>query len=237
MPVTTAPRRLASAPLAALVAALLAGWVACATPPSPWQLDRAEQELAAGKPALALQYTERALQFAYDAPSERLIALHLDALRRLDRGVEADALAEFTRRFDAGEDTDPRDTNPSWRECRSPTPHDRLVRDWADGGRLRWLGHYEIGVIAGTVEIDEQGEVDEIRVLRAKHPAAAWLLIEALGAPRVSPSALDHLRNAPDASFPKPVCVWWDYERNGNRCFLRDSSSPPFAAPAPVCGA
>jgi hypothetical protein len=212
-----------------------AAWVAaCTTPASPWQIEQAREHLAAGEPDQALHDTERALQAAWGDPAEALITLHLEVLRALGRAAEAEAFTEFVARFAAGEDTYDRQTVPDWRTCRMPKPQDRLVRSWADGGPLLQEGEYDIGVLSAVLQIDEAGRVGEIRVLRARHPAAAWLLIDAIGRARISPTFLEKWRQEQDDPFPASLCVWWDYDRSGNRCFRR-ASEPPGAAPAPAC--
>jgi hypothetical protein len=189
--------------LACTLAASAAAWLAaCASPPSPWLIEQAEEKLAAGKPALALQYSERAIHIGWERPSERAIALHLQALRELGRSAEADAFHAFVRRYDAGEDTNARDTRPSWRECFIPRSENQSLRGWT------WRGLYDIGTTAATFEIHEDGSVQGIRVLRARHPAAAWLMIAAVGDAGLPGARLEDHRADPDTTFPLTLCVW-----------------------------
>lgn len=185
------------------VLAALAAWgVACASPSPAWLLTQAEQKLAAGESNQALQYTERAIHMGHATPSADAIALHLRALRALGRDAEADAFFEFVRRYDAGEDTYSRETPLSWRRCLVPRSGGERLQGW------KWRGLYEIGTIAAAFQIERDGSVRDIHVLRARHPAAAWLGIAAVGNAGLPPIRLEEVARDADRSFPVELCVW-----------------------------
>jgi hypothetical protein len=190
-------------------AALFAGalLVSCASQPTGrFFLDRARESQQAGDLERALFYTESALQqrpFELD-PDE--IALHLDVLRGLDRAVEADAFADFATRYTAGEDTDTTRTVPTPGECqklqRQRSKTTRLIREF---GEMPVRGEFDIGALAATYEIDAEGQPIHIRVIRAKHPAAAWLIIHSLAGAKVWKTRLAETSEP----FPIAHCAYW----------------------------
>jgi len=181
--------------------------VSCAPEPTGYYLARARDAYAAGDFERALGYTETALQQQpYETGSEE-IALHLAALRRLERHEEADAFEDFATRYAAGEPTDTTDTTPSPDECqeldRKRAQTTRLIREY---GPLPLRGHFDTGALAATYAVDAEGRPVRIRVLRARHPASAWLIIQSIAGAKVSPTRLAHAGEA----FPIAHCAYWD---------------------------
>lgn len=184
---------------------------ACSTSSPEWAIEQAEQYRAQGRPRSALRQTARAIQRSYDDPDPRVVQLHIAVLRDLGRTSEADAFREFTQRYVAGANTYTAETEPSWKECRSRQYGDGLIRSWGRWGYLPKQGNFEIGTVAATFEVDFDGKIHDIKVLRAKHPGSAWLIIDTVGSSRISPTRLrDFYRDTPD-DFPVSQCAWWNY--------------------------
>jgi len=187
--------------------ALLAGCETPAAEPGRFLLDRGHESLEAGDPERALFYTESALQQDPFEPAPEEIALHTDVLRRLSRRDEADAFAEFAARYAAGEATDTADTVPSRNDCkkiaRKRAKSTRLVREYGD---LPVRHQFEIGVLAASYEIDADGRPIHLRVIRARHPASAWLIIASIAELEVWKSRLA----TASEPFPIPHCAYWD---------------------------
>ena len=193
------------APLHGLLCALL---VSCASPPSTGHffLDQARKYHEQGELERALFYTESAIQQHPFEPEPEEISLHLEILRKLDRSEEADAFAEFSARYTAGEETDSTDTVPSENECqklaRKRSQTTRLIRRY---GELPVRGTFEIGVLAATFAIDGDGRPVQIRVLRARHPGSAWLIIHSLAESKIWRSRLARISEP----FPIAHCTYW----------------------------
>jgi hypothetical protein len=182
--------------------------VSCASRPSTGHffLDRARESDQAGDLERALFYTESAIQQHPFEPEPEEISLHLEVLRKLDRAVEADAFEEFAARYTAGEETDSSDTVPTGSECqklaRKRSKTTRLIRDY---GELPVRSEFEIGVLAATYEIDAEGRPIQIRVIRARHPASAWLIIHSLAETKIWKTRLARTSEP----FPIPHCAYW----------------------------
>jgi len=187
--------------------ALLAGCETPAAEPGRFLLDRGHESLEAGDLDHALFYTESALQQDPYTPAPEEIALHVEVLRRLSRREEADAFAEFAARYAAGEPTDTVDTVPSRNECkeiaRKRAKSTRLVREYGD---LPVRRQFEIGVLAASFAIDAEGHPVQLRVIRARHPASAWLILASVAEVKIWKSRLA------SASEPFPIahCIYWD---------------------------
>lgn len=186
---------------------------ACSASSPDWAIEQAEQYRTQGRPKSALRQTADAIQRSYEDPDPRVVQFHIDLLLDLGRMTEADAFREFTERYVAGANTYTAETEPSWKECKSSRYGDRLIRSWGRWGYLPKQGNFKIGTIAATFEIDRKGEIHNIRVLRAKHPGSAWLIIDAVASPRISPTRLrEFYRDTPD-DFPVSQCAWWNFNR------------------------
>jgi hypothetical protein len=68
-----------------------------------------------------------------------------------------------------------------------------------------------MGTVAATFAIDESGRVRDIHVLRAKHPGAAWFVVDAVDRAAISHERIAEHQQAGDLTFPVPLCVWWRY--------------------------
>jgi hypothetical protein len=192
------------------LAAACAAIAGCATPAAPTDgspVELAAERLAAGDYQRALFYSENALQLQPFSPTAQEIELHLAVLRKLSRIEEAHAFAEFAARYAAGAPTDSGDTVPSRDDCQT-LEHERLrstriVRDYGDLPARR---HFEIGAIAASYEIDADGRPIHFRVLRARHPASAWLILASLSEVKIRRERLARV----DEPFPIAHCAWWD---------------------------
>jgi hypothetical protein len=84
-----------------------------------------------------------------------------------------------------------------------------------EGGHLGYPGSplpYPENVVV-TFELDAEGRVRNIDVLRASNPATAWQFIALVGSARVSkPRLEERLADAPEA-FPIALCTAWNYDR------------------------
>jgi hypothetical protein len=60
--------------------------------------------------------------------------------------------------------------------------------------------------MAASYAIDADGRPVQIRVIRARHPASAWLIIQSIASAKVSPTRLAHT----DEPFPIAHCAYWD---------------------------
>jgi len=197
-----------SRPLRALGAAALLAIAGCWTPPSSEPMMRdAHEAYAAGRFESALRHSERAMQQHPEHPLADELAFHVKTLRALDRDVEADAFEGFVERSLAGEDTDSADTQPTRDEClRLERERFRTTRNLIRRPG-EWPQHrpFLIGTVAATFGIGADGEVVDLHVVRARHPAAAWLLIRSIADADVSQVRLDSF----DASeFPLEHCVF-----------------------------
>ena len=186
--------------------ALVAGCTSPAPPESDFLLGSAKQRLDAGDRDSALRYTEMSMQRPPFDARDAEIALHLDILRSAGRTEEARALEEFVARFDSGEDTAAGEPHPTRTECfrmlRAMPRSRQLVRKYREVSMQR---PFEAGAFLATYEIDASGQPVNIRVVQARHPAAAWLAISAIGGLKVWHSRLEKL----DAAlFPIPYCVY-----------------------------
>lgn len=213
-PVCRNPHRTVLAvPIGLAACVLLAS---CASGPSTggFFLDRAHKYHQEGDFERALFYTESAMQNWPFEPSPEEISLHLEVLRKLERGAEADAFEEFAARYAAGEKTDSADTVPTENECkklaRKRAKTTRLIRRF---GELPLHGLHEIGSLAATFEIDAEGRPIHIRVIHARYPAAAWLIIHSLSESKISKSRLARIAEP----FPIPHCVWWTEDFQSGR--------------------
>lgn len=206
------PTLRAAPPRRRLPAAALLLAAACAAPPSGgFLVEQAQEAYEAGRLESALRYTERAMQKTPENAPEEANALHVAILRGLGRDVEADAFADFAERYTAGEATDSDATQPSADECQ------RLEREWTGARSLvRRYGpldrHYwfEIGTVAAAFDVSAEGEPANLRVLRAEHPASAWLVIRAIADAEIAPARVKAL---PASRFPLPQCVYWRLDR------------------------
>jgi hypothetical protein len=187
--------------------ALLAGCETPAAEPGRFLLDRGHESLDAGDLERALFYSESALQQDPFEPTREEIALHVEVLRKLSRYEEAGAFAEFAARYAAGEQTDAIDTVPSRNECkeiaRKRSKATRLIREYGD---LPVRRQFQIGVLAASYEIDATGRPVHLHVIRARHPASAWLIIASISELEIWKSRLAS-RSEP---FPIPHCAYWD---------------------------
>lgn len=181
----------------------------CATPPSGWPLERAQQLRSEGRLESALRITEQELQRRYDDPDPTLVDLHVEILRDMDRSAEADSFREFVDRYGSGIDTYEVTSGLTWKDCRKSQPGFDLVLEWGDPGDRPFL--YPLDDLAATFSIDSQGNVGDITVVRARHPGEAWLVIRSLGTTKVSPWRLEERNLRDPASFPIPLCVWWSF--------------------------
>ncbi|MCP5041895.1 MAG: hypothetical protein GY944_12775 [bacterium] len=130
----------------------------------------------------------------------------------MGRTSEAEAFREFTGRYASGEYAYEDETTPSKKQCEERRAGNALVSSWGNFDTLKRNGRYEIGTLAATYQIDHEGNVASIRVLRAKHPAAAWLAITSIAQAKISKSRLArYQRDSPDI-FPVSLCAWWDYD-------------------------
>ncbi len=197
--------------LAQLGGSVCALLVSCASPPSTGHffLDHARKYHEQGELERALFYTESAIQQHPFEPEPAEISLHVEILRKLERGVEADAFEEFSARYTAGEETDSADTVPTQNECqklaRERSKTTRLIRRY---GELPVRGTFEIGVLAATYAIDGDGRPVQIRVLRARHPGSAWLIIHSLAESKIRKSRLARISEP----FPIAHCAYWDVD-------------------------
>ena len=187
--------------LAAL--ALIAG---CASAPADdHSLRTAQQAFEDDNFDLALRYTELAMQRAPDEPRSDELALHIDVLRAAGREEEAHGFADFVRRFAAGENTYSDEAHPTRTECfrkeRARRSSMRLVREYGGASSKR---PFDFGYSTTTYQMDASGKPVNIRVIRARHPAAAWLAIQSVGEMKVWITRLEKL----DPSvFPIDYCV------------------------------
>lgn len=138
-------------------------------------------------------------------------------LRKIDRDDQADALAEFSALYFAGSDIHRPPTNPTRSECKERQRGADLIRQWANFGHMNSRGGFRIGTVAATYEVGIDGEVHVREVLRARHPAAAWLIIDAIGGARVSQSRLRRYQESEPESFPFVICAWWNYDEMSDR--------------------
>lgn len=201
-----------------LVSSLALSTLACSGSPSSstWTISRAENHFANGKLELALRYAEQAIQRNPKHPHEREISLLLKTLRELDRSVEAEAFQDFAERYESGAYTYSDETTPSRKECKKPQPGYELVSSWGNFGTLKRHGDYDVGTIAATFEVDYEGNIGKIGVLRAKHPAAAWLVITSIARSKITRSRLDKYREDFADAFPVSLCAWWNYDEIKN---------------------
>lgn len=194
-------RRCAVALLAA--ASLLAG---CAGTLSEWELGRARRHLEAGRPDRALGLTERALARHRERAEPRELELHVEALYALGRRAEAEAFADYAKRRAAGVELDSDELEASRAECTRGQEGAELIKEWGhDAPRLR-----DLGAVAARFQIEPSGAIDEIRILRARDPSAAWWIIEAIARARLSPNRLTNRRQSASESFPVRLCAWWE---------------------------
>jgi hypothetical protein len=147
----------------------------------------------------------------YLHPNKDEMTTFLSSLRTLERDTEADAFAEFLARYAAGQPTYERPAKPTWRKCDGRQVGAKLIRRWGNGGYLPEGGRFQVGTIAATFEITQDGEIVDIRVIVAKHPAAAWLIVDTIAESRVSQSKLRRMRSESPEFFPIGLCAWWDY--------------------------
>ena len=185
---------------------LLASGCASQPPGGDYLLDGARRSFQSGDYESALRYTELAIQRTPLDPHADEIALQLELLKAMNRSEEAAAFSEFVERFRSGVDTDAEATDPTREECwdlahqRSKTT--RLVREYA---ALPVRRPFELGELMATYQIDADGHPVHIRVIRARHPASAWLIIHAIGQMKVRTSRLAHIDRA---EFPIAHCVY-----------------------------
>ena len=180
---------------------------ACASAPrDDHSLRMAKQAYEAGNFELALSYTELAMQRAPDEPRGDETALHIDVLRAAGREEEARAFEDFVRRFDAGEDTDSEEAHPTRTECfemeRVRPRSMKLVRKMGDAQARRLIA---FGNFTATYQIDASGRPINIRVVRARHPATAWLAIDAISELEVWNTRVAKLD---PAMFPVDYCTY-----------------------------
>jgi hypothetical protein len=204
--------------------AALLGVASCASaPPSHQLLEAARESYEAGRLESALRTTERAMQRDPSGDHAAEISLHLAILRDLGRHEEARAFSEFVARYAAGEDTDASETTPTRDECtrleRERSGSRSLIRRY---GELRQHSDFEIGTVAAAYAIAGDGRPVDIRVLRARHPASAWLIIDSIAQARISTARLDAVE---PEKFPVPHCAYWTF-RSGAR---GSRTSPGFA--------
>lgn len=192
--------------MCAIAGILLATACASSSPEEDYFLREAERYFASGDFEHALRQTEFGSQ---RPPFDRRgaeISLQLEILRAMGRAEEVSALAEFVDRYTAGADTDTEETVPTRDECaelaRRRSRTTRLVRKY---GELPVRRPFEIGDLMATYEIDAEGNPVHIRVVRARHPASAWLIIDAIGQMKVKKVRLARID---PAEFPVPHCVY-----------------------------
>ncbi len=203
---------LAISPLRILACSFALLFLACSSPPSTRTVATAERFFANGRVASALHFSERAIQQDHEHPEERTISLHLKLLRELGRVAEAEAFREFTQRFASGEYAYTDETTPSRKKCEEWRVGNSLVSAWGNFDLLKRHDDYEIGTLATTFEIDHEGRLNNVIVLRAKHPAAAWLAITSIAQAKISKSRLAHFQEKHPDRFPFSLCAWWDYD-------------------------
>jgi hypothetical protein len=194
-------------PLAVLGGAILVV-LACARPSPPAGLTHDEYQAA----KRTFRKAEQLVLSRHDNPSEEHISNLVEVLEVLGRESEATALAAFAGEYFADVDTYSPDTIPSKRVCVGRQYAAGLIREWANWGHLRRKGRFRIGVIAATYEIGLDREIRIRKVIRAKHPAAAWLIIDAIGNARISKAKFRRLSRDEPEIFPVNLCAWWDYD-------------------------
>jgi len=177
-------------------------------PSDPKEAEARRAELDA---KLAIRRIERLLMKEYLEPSRVDTETFVASLRTLDRNTEADSFSEFLERYLAGAATYERPPAPNWRLCESYQAGGELIRRWGNGGYLPESGRFPIGTIAATFMIQADGDIADIRVILARHPAAAWLIIDSIAEARISRSRLKRMKNDAPESFPIKLCAWWDY--------------------------
>lgn len=192
---------------AAIAGMLLAS--ACAPPPPSsegFALRGARQSFESGDLDAALRYTEVGMQRAPFDQRGAEISLHTEILRAMKRNEEAAAFSNYVERFTAGENLDSEETVPTLDECAELTRRrsvgTRLVKRY---GELPKRRPFEVGKLLATYEIDAEGRPVNIHVVRARHPAAAWLIIDAIGEMRVRTARLARID---PAEFPISHCVY-----------------------------
>lgn len=178
------------------------------SPSDPEEVEARRVQLDA---KLAVRRLERLLMKEYLDPAKVDTETFIASLRTLERDAEADAFSEFLERYLAGSATYERPPEPNWRICEGHQYGGELIRRWGNGGYLPESGRFPIGTIAATFKIESAGDIEEIRVILARHPAAAWLIIDTIAEARVSRSRLKRLREESPQAFPVKLCAWWDY--------------------------
>src|SRR5215831_10093478 len=192
------------------LAALLAAALGCATTRSDWSIQQAEARRQDGKLDAALQITEQELQYRYQDPGSELIELHIGVLRELNRTAEADAFREFVDRYQSGVDTNAVPVQPAWNDCRNSQPGADLIFSWGDRFKSVYVP-YALNALVATFAVERDGRIEAIRVARAQYPAAAWLIIRAIGTSKVAQATLAGRLAAKPDSLPITLCVWRNY--------------------------
>ena len=106
------------------------------------------------------------------------------------------------------ESTDRFDSELSQRDCSDRQPGYELIHSWGKPEQ----GHWEIGTIVATFEIDERGEIGAIQVLSARDPASAWGAIDAIARAQIWENRLAELRAEAPERFPIALCLWRDFD-------------------------
>lgn len=131
------------------------------------------------------------------------------ALHEAGREVEAEALADYTDRTFRGEPTNKPFTIRERKEC----VDQHFVRRWG-GTRSQpdsFIG--QVGRLAANFWIGSDARIEKIRVIRARDPGAAWLIIDSIGEARVSKSRVRRMSEENTAAFPIELCTWWNYDK------------------------
>ena len=166
---------------AGLLAMLL---VSCGTPGAPdgsrstWHEQTARRHYARGALDAALVATGQAILQERERAASGAIELHLKLLRELGREPEAVAFSEFLKRYAAGELTDDPEAEPTRPRCekfwRDLKPSKQLILEWGPTPKGR---PFRITPSAASFEVAALGQPINMRVGRASHPGAAWVMI------------------------------------------------------------
>jgi hypothetical protein len=152
--------------------------------------------------------TEREIAWNGVSPGQRLVELHASILRDLGRRSEAEAYLAFAERYFAGDEINRPDTELSRLDCSDRQPGYDLIRSWGKPEQGGW----EIGTVVATFEVDDRGEIGEIRVLSARDPASAWAAIDAIASAKIWNERLVERRSGDPEGFPIALCFWRNFD-------------------------
>jgi hypothetical protein len=183
--------------------------VAACTSPRSSSLEAGGLDYQARR-ALESEYrrAERKVLDNYENPVQDDMDALVETLRRLDRDSEAAAFTDFVERYSRGESTYDLSKSPRNEDCKGHLPHERLIRRWKKIGDLPERVPFSLANTAANFKIGTDGRIYDIDVFVAKHPGAAWLIIDYVGGALVSQKKLKRVRKDSPNDFPIELCLW-----------------------------